>query len=161
MSGFLMIQSVHSSLHKSLSLKRIYKEMNEDRFRKSMSTSPLYRSTIDDLVAEDNVILITEELKVFVLFMSGFKFVQAAAVPSDLIFLFLQKKVDKHEMYISAYQQGLGARNRMTIGGLLIFVVVLVTITAAFAVALVHYKGHEYEHEHDKRIDSSHQIGYQ
>ena len=68
MSGFLMIQSVHSSLHKSLSLKRIYKEMNEDRFRKSMSTSPLYRSTIDDLVAEDNVILITEELKVFVLF---------------------------------------------------------------------------------------------
>ena len=109
-------------------------------------------------------VFVTEEFKVFVLnphFMSGFKFLQTAAVSFDLIFLFLQKKVDKHEMYISAYQQGLGARNRMTIGGLLIFVVVLVAITAAFAIAFVLYKGHEYEHKHYKRIDSSHQIGYQ
>ena len=66
-----------------------------------------------------------------------------------LIFLFLQKKVEKLEMYISAYQAGLGARKRMTIGGLLIFGVILVTINAAFSVALVvHYKGH------DERIDS-------
>ena len=52
-------------------------------------------------------------------------------------------------MYISAYQAGLGARKRLTKRCLLIFVVILVTITAAFAVALVvHYKGH------DERIDS-------
>ena len=89
--------------------------------------------------------------------MPGFKLLQATAVPSDLIFLFLQKKVEKHEMYISAYQAGLGARKRRTIGGLLIFGVILVAINAAFAIAFVHYKGHEY----DNRIDSSHQIGYQ
>ena len=78
-------------------------------------------------------------------------------------------------MYISAYQEGLGARNRMTIGGLLVFVVILVTITAAFAVALVHHKSqdkriHNYLNSNvkglilatqlDKRIDSGHQIGY-
>ena len=51
--------------------------------------------------------------------MPGVKLLQAAAVSSDLIFLFLQKKVEKLEMYISAYQAGLGARKRMTIGGLL------------------------------------------
>ena len=46
------------------------KTMNEDRFlKKSMSSSsPLYRSTINELVDQDNVVLITEELEVFVLF---------------------------------------------------------------------------------------------
>ena len=34
--------------------------------QKSMSTSPLYRSTLDAVVDEDNVVLITDELKVFV-----------------------------------------------------------------------------------------------
>ena len=34
--------------------------------KKSMSASPLYRSTLDDVVDEDNVVLITDELKVFV-----------------------------------------------------------------------------------------------
>ena len=38
--------------------------MDENRFKKSMSTSPLYRSTINDIVDEDNVVSITEELKV-------------------------------------------------------------------------------------------------
>ena len=40
--------------------------MNEERYKKSMSTSPLYRSTLDDVVDEDNVVPITEQLKVFV-----------------------------------------------------------------------------------------------
>ena len=34
--------------------------------KKSMSTSPLYQSTLDAVVDEDNVVLITDELKVFV-----------------------------------------------------------------------------------------------
>ena len=74
------------------------------------------------------------------------------------LFLFLQKKVEEHGMYISAYQEGLGARHRLTIiGGLVILVLILATITAAFTIALVHHK-----HKGcDERIDSSHQIGYQ
>ena len=44
--------------------------MNEDRFlKKSLSSSsPLYRSTINELVDEDNVVSVTDELEVFVLF---------------------------------------------------------------------------------------------
>ena len=34
--------------------------------KKSMSASPLYRSTLDAVADEDNVVLITDELKVFV-----------------------------------------------------------------------------------------------
>ena len=39
--------------------------MDEERYKKSMSTSPLYRSTLDDVVDEDNVVPVTEQLKVF------------------------------------------------------------------------------------------------
>ena len=63
------------------SQKKKDQAMNENKFKKSMSTSPLYRSTIGDIVDEDNVVLITEELKVFVspfLLMSGFNLLQGA-----------------------------------------------------------------------------------
>ena len=68
-------------------------------------------------------------------------------------------------MYISAYQEGLGARNRRTVVGLLIFVVILVIITAAFAFALVHRDERidsisERIDSNDERIDSNQQIGY-
>ena len=75
--------------------------------------------------------------------------------------LFLQKKVEEHGMYISAYQEGLGARHRLTIGGLVIFVVILVTITAAFTIALVHHKHKGCDETFVEMIDSNHQIGYQ
>ena len=45
--------------------------MDNERWKKksgekSMSASPLYRSTLDAVADEDNVVLITDELKVFV-----------------------------------------------------------------------------------------------
>ena len=49
--------------------------MDEERYKKSMSTSPLYRSTLDDVLDEDNVVLITDELKVFVFTSSLYDFV--------------------------------------------------------------------------------------
>ena len=39
-------------------------KMEFERKKKSMSTSPLYHSTLDNVVDEDNVVLITDELKV-------------------------------------------------------------------------------------------------
>ena len=37
----------------------------EERYKKSLTSSPLYRSTLDNLVDEDNVVRVTEDLKVF------------------------------------------------------------------------------------------------
>ena len=37
----------------------------EERHKKSLTSSPLYRSTLDSLVDEDNVVQVTEDLKVF------------------------------------------------------------------------------------------------
>ena len=37
----------------------------EERHKKSLTSSPLYRSTLDSLVDEDNVVRVTEDLKVF------------------------------------------------------------------------------------------------
>ena len=37
----------------------------EERYKKSLTSSPLYRSTLDSLVDEDNVVRVTEDLKVF------------------------------------------------------------------------------------------------
>jgi len=125
-----------------------------------MSASPLYRSTLDDLVDEDNVVLITDELK---------------------------KKVEEHGKYISAYQYGLKTRTRLIVGGLALLVVFLVIIVAAFAKALAEKTAHITEMEDavngirndvdlqimnpykdlEKRVESlveskiGHQIGYQ
>ena len=38
---------------------------DEERYKKSLTSSPLYRSTLDSLVDEDNVVRVTEDLKVF------------------------------------------------------------------------------------------------
>ena len=40
----------------------------EERYKKSLTSSPLYHSTLDSLVDEDNVVQVTEDLKV-VLFL--------------------------------------------------------------------------------------------
>ena len=37
----------------------------EERYKKSLTSSPLYHSTLDSLVDEDNVVQVTEDLKVF------------------------------------------------------------------------------------------------
>ena len=38
---------------------------DKERYKKSLTSSPLYRSTLDSLVDEDNVVRVTEDLKVF------------------------------------------------------------------------------------------------
>ena len=38
---------------------------DEERYKKSLTSSPLYHSTLDSLVDEDNVVRVTEDLKVF------------------------------------------------------------------------------------------------
>ena len=151
--------------------------------KKSMSASPLYRSTLDAVADEDNVVLITDELKVFVSTSSLYVSNQSI----DTILLFLQKKVEEHGKYISAYQYGLKTRTRLIVGGLAVLVVFLVVIVAAFAKALADKTAHITEMEDavkairddldlkimnpykdlDERIESlveskiGHQIGYQ
>ena len=99
----------------------------------------------------------------------------------------LQRKVREHGVYISANQKGLKIRTRLTIGGLAMSVVILVTVIAAFTKALVEKTVRIEEMEDmvkairedvdlkimnpyndlDKRIESlieskiDHQIGYQ
>ena len=45
----------------------------EERHKKSLTSSPLYRSTLDSLVDEDNVVQVTEDLKVFFFSLFCFK----------------------------------------------------------------------------------------
>ena len=52
-----------------------------------------------------------------------------------------QKRVDKHGKYISAHQQGLQARHRLTLRGLVVLMIVIVAIIAAFTAALA-WKAH-------------------
>ena len=108
-------------------------------------------------------------------------------ISDPILLLFLQKKVEEHGKYISAYQYGLKTRTRLIVGGLAVLVVFLVVIVAAFAKALADKTAHITEMEDavkairddldlkimnpykdlDERIESlveskiGHQIGYQ
>ena len=53
----------------------------------------------------------------------------------------MQKRVDKHGRYISAHQQGLKARHQLTVRGLVVLVIVIFAIVAAFSAALF-WKAH-------------------
>ena len=110
------------------------------RHQKSLENSSLYRSTIDNIVREDNEQSVTEDLKVSYTF---------SVIPFHTIFTIvnyycLQKSVDEHGKYISAHQQGLKTRHRLTMGGLAVLVVVIVAIIAAFTAALC-WKAHNIE----------------
>merc|ERR1712013_563723 len=92
----------------------------EERYKKSLTSSPLYHSTLDNLVDEDNVVRVTEDLK---------------------------KIVEEHGRYISAHHDGLQTRNHRVALGLAILVVILITIIAAFATALAWKSSHIREME--------------
>ena len=66
--------------------------------------------------------------------------------------MILQKRVDKHGKYISAHQQGLKARNRRTVQGLVVLVAVLVVIITAFTVAFC------WKHDHMEEIENEIQL---
>ena len=102
------------------------------RHQKSLSISPLYHSTIDNLAREDNEQSVTEDLKV----SYTFSVIPFHTILTILKYHYLQKSVDEHGKYISAHQQGLEARHRLTMRGLVVLVVVIVAIIAAFTAAL-------------------------
>ena len=147
---------------------------DEERYKKSLTSSPLYRSTLDSLVDEDNVVQVTEDLKVF--FFSLFCFKETTWYFTALfITLSLQKIVEEHGKYISAHHDGLQTRNNRAAWGLAILVVILITIIAAFATALAWKSSHIREMEDmvnaikdelDKKIEVevqphvNHQVGY-
>ena len=72
----------------------------------------------------------------------------------------LQKSVDEHGKYISAHQQGLKARNQLTMRGLVVLVVVIVAIIAAFTAALC-WKAHNIEEIEDMLSDTRDQCADQ
>ena len=119
------------------------------RHQKSVENSSLYRSTIDNIVREDNEQSVTEDLKVSYTFN---------VIPFHTIFTIvnyycLQKSVDEHGKYISAHQQGLKTRHRLTMSGLAVLVVVIVAIIAAFTAALC-WKAHNIEEIEDMLSDT-------
>ena len=110
------------------------------RHQKSVENSSLYRSTIDNLAREDNEQSVTEDLKV----SYTFSVIPFHTILTTVNYYCLQKSVDEHGKYISAHQQGLKTRHRLTMGGLAVLVVVIVAIIAAFTAALC-WKAHNIE----------------
>ena len=105
-------------------------KMAEETTRRSMCSSSLYKSTLDDLMDEDkevNVVSTTEDLKVFFLCLLSLSFSLSSILLSVILFdCPLQKKVEKHGLYISANQRGLRTRTLLSFGGFAVLVVILV-----------------------------------